>query len=80
MPHVIIKMVEGRTEEQKREIARRLTDVLVEVAVTVPGNVSIAFEDIKGCDWNEQVNLPCIYGKKDTVLKWPDYLPKGGQS
>jgi 4-oxalocrotonate tautomerase len=75
MPHVVIKMVEGRTDAQKREIARRITDLLCEVAVTVPGNVSVAFEDIKGCDWNEQVNLPCIYGKRETVLKWPDYLP-----
>ncbi|HWQ51288.1 MAG TPA: 4-oxalocrotonate tautomerase family protein [Terriglobales bacterium] len=79
MPHVVIKLVEGRTEEQKREIIRRITDVLVEVAGTVPGNVSVAFEDIKSCDWNEQVSLPCIYGRRETVLKWPDYLPEDEQ-
>ena len=76
MPHVIIKLLPGRTEEQKLEISKRITDVLVEVAITKPGNVSVAFEDVSGEDWTEQVTIPFLHGKSETICKWPDHLLK----
>jgi len=32
MPYVNVKMLEGRTSEQKRELVKALTDVMVEMA------------------------------------------------
>jgi 4-oxalocrotonate tautomerase len=46
MPTVIVEMLEGRTVEQKRELVKRITDAIVEIARTKPENVRIYFHDI----------------------------------
>ncbi len=45
MPIVNIDWLEGRTVEQKREIARRITEVIVEVAACPPEAVTVIFTD-----------------------------------
>jgi 4-oxalocrotonate tautomerase len=47
MPEVTIQMVEGRTLEQKRELARRVTDLLVEVCKVDPSAVLVVFHENK---------------------------------
>ena len=51
MPIVTIEWYEGRSAEQKAEIARRLTDVLVEVGKTQREQVWIRFNDSEKGDW-----------------------------
>ncbi len=51
MPIVTIEWYEGRSAEQKREIAERLTDLLVEVGKTQPEHVWIRFKDSAQSDW-----------------------------
>jgi 4-oxalocrotonate tautomerase len=46
MPMVQITMLSGRTVEQKRRIAQRITDVLVEEAVTKREGIMIAFLEV----------------------------------
>jgi 4-oxalocrotonate tautomerase len=46
MPMVQITMLEGRTVEQKRKIAQRITDVLVEEAGTKREGIMIAFNEV----------------------------------
>lgn len=46
MPMVQITMLEGRTAEQKRKIAQRITDALVEEAGTKREAVMIAFNEV----------------------------------
>jgi 4-oxalocrotonate tautomerase len=53
MPFVEVKLWEGRTREQKAELARRFTDVMVEVAGCPAKAVTIAFEDYAKSDWAE---------------------------
>jgi 4-oxalocrotonate tautomerase len=53
MPHIQITLVEGRTVEQKRRIAQRMTDVLVEEAGAKRENCSVAFLDVKKEDFAE---------------------------
>ena len=53
MPFLEVKLWEGRTREQKVELARRLTDVLVEVAGCPREAVTIAFDDYARRDWAE---------------------------
>ncbi len=57
MPFVEIKLWEGRTREQKSEVARRITDVLVEAAGCTPESVTIAFDDYARSDWAERGEL-----------------------
>lgn len=45
MPIVTIDLVEGRTLEQKREVARRITDAIAELLKTTPDSVTIVFRD-----------------------------------
>jgi len=46
MPMVHITMLEGRTAEQKRKIAQRITDVLVEEAGTKREGIMIAVNEV----------------------------------
>jgi len=52
MPFITIQMYEGRTAEQKAELAEKITDVVVEVAKTPRDHVWIRFEDAKKSDWS----------------------------
>ena len=51
MPVVSIEWYEGRSPEQKREIAERLTDLLVEVGKTEREHVWIRFVDSPKSEW-----------------------------
>jgi 4-oxalocrotonate tautomerase len=51
MPVVTIEWYEGRSPEQKREIAERLTDLLVEVGKTEREDVWIRFVDSPKSEW-----------------------------
>ena len=51
MPVVHVHWYEGRTPEQKAEIAKRITAALVEVGKTSPEHVWIRFEDSAKSDW-----------------------------
>ncbi len=46
MPHIQVTMLEGRTIEQKRKLAERLTDVLVEEAGANKDAVTVAFVEV----------------------------------
>jgi 4-oxalocrotonate tautomerase len=45
MPELTIEMVEGRTLEQKRELVRRLTEVVVDVCKVDPSAVTIVIHE-----------------------------------
>lgn len=47
MPIVTIKLVEGRTIEQKRQIAKKITETITEVVDVKPEAVEIIFEEMK---------------------------------
>ena len=47
MPLVQITLLKGRTTEQKRKIAQRITDVMVEEAKTDRDAIVVAFVDVE---------------------------------
>lgn len=51
MPFVHIHWFEGRTDEQKVEIAKRIEDALVEVAGASPEHCWVKFVDSKKSDF-----------------------------
>jgi 4-oxalocrotonate tautomerase len=73
MPHIVVKMIEGRTAEQKQ----MLTDELAKTLMAVLGNreesVSVAIEDVPADRWQPDVFEPEIKGKKATLFKKPGY-------
>ena len=53
MPHVQISWVEGRTPEQKRKIAERVTQVLIEDGRAKLENIHVAFHDLPATNYAE---------------------------
>jgi 4-oxalocrotonate tautomerase len=51
MPTIHVELFEGRTAEQKRELARALTEATVRTLGSKPEGVDIIFTDIKKSDW-----------------------------
>jgi 4-oxalocrotonate tautomerase len=47
MPHVEITLVKGRTLEQKRKVAARVTDVLAEEAGAKREDTTVAFVEVE---------------------------------
>jgi 4-oxalocrotonate tautomerase len=51
MPIVRVEMWPGRTHAQKAELAKRITEVVVEVAKTTPEATIVVFEDVSQDNW-----------------------------
>jgi 4-oxalocrotonate tautomerase len=51
MPFVHVHWFEGRSDEQKAEIAKRITDALSEVGGSPPEEVWIRFDDSPKSNW-----------------------------
>jgi 4-oxalocrotonate tautomerase len=51
MPIVTVQMWPGRTQAQKAELARRITDAIVTVANTTPDATIVVFKDVAKENW-----------------------------
>jgi len=75
MPHVVVKMYPGRSEEQKRHLANKIVKDVVEITQCEERVVSVAVEEVDPGDWAETVYRPDILEKKETLYKEPGYNP-----
>ncbi|HTC11752.1 MAG TPA: tautomerase family protein [Acetobacteraceae bacterium] len=75
MPHVIVKMLPGRSEQQKAKIAEEVTKAIMATANCAETSVSVGIEDVASDDWTEAVYKPDIIGKPDSIYKQPGYNP-----
>jgi 4-oxalocrotonate tautomerase len=75
MPHVIVKLYPGRTDEQKTRLAEEIVKDVVTIAKCEEKSVSVAFEEIKPEDWAERVYRPDILENPQTIYKKPGYNP-----
>ncbi len=73
MPHVIVKLWPGKSEEQKRRLAEAITRDVTKVLHYGDESVSVAFEEVDASDWAERVYRPDIVRKADTIYKKPGY-------
>ena len=51
MPAINVKLLKGRTIEQKREFARVVTEEASRILKCTPEAVDIIFEDVERHDW-----------------------------
>jgi 4-oxalocrotonate tautomerase len=51
MPVVTIRLLEGRTHEQKRELARVVSEAVARIANTPLEGVHVIFENVLRTDW-----------------------------
>ncbi len=57
MPVVQVNLKSGRTIDQKREIVRRMTDVLVDVCDSVEERVHVIINEVEEDNWGRGGNL-----------------------
>ena len=79
MPHVIVKMYPGRTDEQKNKLAQAIANSIVKIAKCEEKSVSVAIEEIAPENWAETVYRPDIMEKEETLVKKPGYNPFDSQ-
>lgn len=75
MPHVIVKMWPGPSEQQKRRLAQQILEDVVTTLRSADDSVSIAMEEVKPNDWLEKVYRPEIEPGMDKLYKKPGYGP-----
>ena len=75
MPHIIVKLYPGRSEQQKAQLAEEIVKDVVNIAKCEEKSVSVAFEEIKPEDWVEKVYRPDILVNQQRLYKKPGYNP-----
>jgi 4-oxalocrotonate tautomerase len=73
MPHVIVKLWPGKSEQQKVRLAEAITRDVMEVFDYGEESVSVAFEEVEPRDWAEKVYKPDIVNKAEKLYKKPGY-------
>lgn len=53
MPTIQVYWFEGRSQEQKSELAKAITDVVARIGKTAPENTHVIYHDVKRSDWAE---------------------------
>jgi 4-oxalocrotonate tautomerase len=54
MPHVIVKLWPGKSEQQKRRLAQAIADEVMKVLRYEEQSVSVAFEEVDANDWADR--------------------------
>jgi 4-oxalocrotonate tautomerase len=73
MPHVIVNLWPGKSEQQKTRLADKITKDVMDVLNYEEESVSVGFEEIKSQNWKEKVYKPEILDKWDKLYKKPGY-------
>ena len=75
MPHVIVKLHSGRSDQLKARLAQEICNAVTNVLGLGEESVSVAIEDISPSDWTERVYKPDILGNPEKLYKKPGYGP-----
>ena len=73
MPHVIVKLWPGKSEQQKQQLADRIARDVMSVLNYGEESVSVAIEEIPAAAWAEKVYKPDIIRNSKTLYKKPGY-------
>ena len=73
MPHIVVKLWPGKSEEQKKRLAEAMTKDVMDILQYGEHSVSVAMEEIKPQDWVEAVYKPEIQPNLDALYKKPGY-------
>ena len=75
MPHIGIKMLKGRTQEQKEKLAAALVRTLTKELGCFEHYVTCTIEDFDAVQW-QKVFEEEVTQKQDKVFKKAEYDPK----
>jgi len=73
MPHVIVKLWPGKSEQQKARLAEEIANDVMNVLNYGEESVSVAIEEVTPQDWAEKVYRPDILNNPKRLYKKPGY-------
>jgi 4-oxalocrotonate tautomerase len=73
MPHVIVKLWPGKSEQQKNRLAEAIAKDVTDVLHYGEESISVAMEEVASQDWAESVYKPDIQDKWGKLYKKPAY-------
>ena len=74
MPHITIKMLKGRTDEQKKQAADKVAAALVDAIGCNPEHISVAVEDFTPVEWQDEFRKEVT--ESSHIYKEPHFDPK----
>lgn len=75
MPHVIVKLYSGRSDQDKARLADEITKAVRTLLKYGDDSISVGVEDVEPKDWAEKVYKPDILSKPKSIYKKPGYNP-----
>ncbi|MBR5527868.1 MAG: tautomerase family protein [Clostridia bacterium] len=75
MPHISVKMIEGRSDEQKKALAKALEKALTETLGCASTWVTVSIEDYNGKQWQDVFKKEVTDNEKN-LFKKAEYDPK----
>jgi 4-oxalocrotonate tautomerase len=73
MPHVIVKLWPGKSEQQKIRLAEEIAKDVMNVLNYGEESVSVAIEEVEPQDWAEKVYRPDIINSSEKLYKKTGY-------
>lgn len=73
MPHIIVKLWPGKSEEQKKALTASMIEAMKEIMAVEDRSISLAIEEIPKEKWMEEVYKPDIVAKENQLYKKPGY-------
>ena len=75
MPHIIVKLWPGKSEEQKVRLAEQIVKDMIAITGSSETSISVAIEEVRPEDWTETVYKPDILNGSGRLYKKPGYNP-----
>jgi 4-oxalocrotonate tautomerase len=73
MPHVMVKLWPGPSEQQKARLAEAITRDVMDILHQGEESVSVAMQEVESREWAELVYKPDIVSKPEQLYKKPGY-------
>lgn len=73
MPHVVVKMYPGSSEEQKNKLSEEITKSIMTIVNKPESAVSVAIEEVAENEWMDKVYEAEIRPNLEKLYKKPGY-------
>lgn len=75
MPHIIVKLWPGKSEQVKAKLAHQLLEDVMRLTNSAEESVSVAIEEVSAKDWVKKVYELDIAAHWDQLYEKPGYDP-----
>jgi len=73
MPHIIVKLWPGHSEQEKQQLADAITQDAMRILHTTKNSLSVAIEEVAPSNWMADAYAPDILAKPEAIYKQPGY-------